>query len=61
MARTRKQLVGVPTNEMTPAEYRLTDTPGAYEVTTAKGTRIRVEGLHSAEAVAGDGGTIKKL
>lgn len=58
--RTRKQLEGVSAADMTPAEYKRSDTPGRYEV-TLKGTKIIVSGLHSAKAVAGKNGTYRKI
>jgi hypothetical protein len=51
---TRDELVG-----MKPSQYKNTDTPGTYVV--SKGSvEYTVSGLHSAEAVAGTDGTIKK-
>jgi hypothetical protein len=41
-------------------EYAKTDDNAKYEVTTAKGTRIKVSGINSAKAVAGKDGTYKK-
>lgn len=41
-------------------EYTKTDDNASYEVTTSKGTRIKVTGINSAKAVAGKDGTYKK-
>lgn len=41
-------------------EYAKTDDSHTYEVTTAKGTRIKVTGINSAKAVAGKDGTYKR-
>lgn len=51
----------MPTNEMTPAEYRRSDTPGTYRVVTERGTHLTVSGLHSAKATAGEHGTYEKV
>jgi hypothetical protein len=58
--RTVEELAGVSTAEMTPAEYRKTDDDHHYRVITDRGTEIRVHGIHSAEAVAGERGTFTR-
>jgi len=58
--RTAEELKNVSTADMTPAEYKRSDTPGTYVVETATG-RYTVSGLHTAEAVQRTvGGTIRK-
>jgi hypothetical protein len=42
-------------------DYAKTDDNATYEVTTDKGTRIKVSGINSAKAVAGKDGTFKKV
>lgn len=41
-------------------DYAKTDDNKTYEVTTAKGTKLRVSGINSAKAVAGKDGTYKE-
>lgn len=43
------------------ADYRRTDDQHTYEVTTSKGTRITVQGINSAKAVAGKDGTYRRV
>lgn len=42
------------------AEYRRTDDDRTYIVTTAKGTRLTVQGINSARAVSGKDGTFEE-
>lgn len=58
--RSIEELRGVSTADMTAAEYRKTNDDHFYEVVTEQGTHIRVRGIHSAQAVAGDRGTYTK-
>lgn len=41
-------------------DYAKTDDNATYEVTTARGTKLRVSGINSAKAVAGKDGTYRK-
>ncbi len=41
-------------------KYARTDDAHTYVVTTAKGTRLTVQGINSATAVAGRGGTYRR-
>jgi hypothetical protein len=43
------------------AAYRDSDDDKTYRVTTANGTRLVVQGINSARAVAGKDGTITEL
>lgn len=59
--RSREELKSVPTHDMTPEEYKRSDTPGTYEVIT-KGAKYVVSGMHSARAIAKTtGGEIRKV
>lgn len=42
-------------------DYAKTDDNATYEVTTPKGSRIKVQGINSAKAVAGKDGTFRKV
>lgn len=59
--RTLAELADVPTHDMTPAEYRRSDTPGTYRVVTGQGSHLTVSGLHSAKATAGEHGTYERV
>jgi hypothetical protein len=59
--RTVEELKSVSTADMTPAEYKRSDTPGEY-VIDVPGARYTANGLHSAEAIQQTvGGTIRKV
>ena len=55
--RTRKQKAEA---RQQAREYGKTDDNHTYEVTTAKGTRLIVQGINSAKAVAGKDGTYRR-
>lgn len=42
-------------------EYAKTDDDSTYEVTTAKGSKFKAQGINSAKVLAGKDGTIKKV
>lgn len=58
--RSIEELKNVSTADMTPAEYRRSDDNHTYEVSMG-GAKYIVKGKHSAAAVAGKTGSIKKV